>query len=213
LENRNMAPSSLKSPGNQAQYDSNLELLGNLTSVLTALEEGETAEVDACIRRAIAAVLERQKLVKIADASEAGWLTVSEYVGNAVALDEKDDRKINRAEPSALAKREKRFELKRSRGGKHGRGKYQNTGHNNGHERDVYFASQQLSQHVPQCPQYVAAPPPPPQYYAQYFDQQPQKQLGPCFHCYGPHMKNACPELRRKKLLAQQQIESQYAQQ
>ena len=47
-------------------------------------------------------IKERNRKIRIADSSEAGWLTVKHYERNAVALDLEDDKRIRAAEREAL---------------------------------------------------------------------------------------------------------------
>ena len=45
----------------------------------------------------------RQKLIKLADRSEAGWATVNKYVADPIADDSSDERRMRKAEKLALA--------------------------------------------------------------------------------------------------------------
>ncbi|KAJ8317960.1 LOW QUALITY PROTEIN: hypothetical protein KUTeg_003051 [Tegillarca granosa] len=47
---------------------------------------------------------QRQKLIKLADSSQLGWLTAEEYSLNAISEDSDDEKKIQRAENAALRK-------------------------------------------------------------------------------------------------------------
>ena len=49
-------------------------------------------------------IAQRQKLIKMADASELGWLVVNEYVTNPLASDSEDEKRIYKAEARATRK-------------------------------------------------------------------------------------------------------------
>ena len=49
-------------------------------------------------------ITHRQKLIKMADASELGWRVVSEYVSNPLATDSDDEKRIYKAEARASRK-------------------------------------------------------------------------------------------------------------
>ena len=46
----------------------------------------------------------RQKLLKMADASDTGWKVVMEYKTNPLASDSEDEKRMNRAETRAAKK-------------------------------------------------------------------------------------------------------------
>ena len=49
----------------------------------------------------------RQKIIKLADNSEAGWLAVKEYQTEELASDSVDKKRIKKAQERALKKRNK----------------------------------------------------------------------------------------------------------
>ena len=60
-------------------------------------------------------LVHRQKVIKLADRSEAGWAVVEEYKGNDLANDSEDERRMEKAEGKAkkkLAKKRKRKETR-----------------------------------------------------------------------------------------------------
>ena len=50
---------------------------------------------------------QRNKLVKLADKSEAGWMAVDEYLADDLAEDSEDDKKIRSVQPRAAARKKK----------------------------------------------------------------------------------------------------------
>ena len=57
-------------------------------------------------------LIQRVRLIKIADRSEHGWATVAEYETDKLALDSEDEKRITRAEEEAQKKAIARKKLK-----------------------------------------------------------------------------------------------------
>jgi uncharacterized protein YdaU (DUF1376 family) len=79
---------------------------------LVDLEDSENQEVSALIPQlddslnaASKGIKRRNKLIRIADKSEAGWTAVDEYLSEIVASDSEDEKKIRAAEQRALKKK------------------------------------------------------------------------------------------------------------
>ena len=98
-----------KKKGNEEQYKSNSKVFQKLTEAESLLKK------DADLNRASTAaqskiaegkeILEhRQKVIKLADQSPFGWLTVSEYETNSLAQDSDDEKRIWKAEARAKRK-------------------------------------------------------------------------------------------------------------
>ena len=96
----------LKKKGNNKQFLFNAEVLDELKNIT---EELHFEDVDSALKttkRATKLVERRQKLIKLADKSDAGWLAVDEYESDELADDSADEKRIKKAQEKA-AKRKK----------------------------------------------------------------------------------------------------------
>ena len=112
---------TFKFSGNKKQFDFNIETLEHITQSLSFvdslkslvdLENPENHQVSALILKlddslnsASKAIKRRNKLIRIADKSEAGWAAVDEYLSDEVASGSEDEKKIRAAEQRALRKK------------------------------------------------------------------------------------------------------------
>ena len=102
----------LKSKGNQAQFDQQMEVLQFLEKTEEKIKAGKKEQALEAVNNAKDSVRKRVKLIKLADRSENGWSTVSEYLSDDMADDSADEKRINRAKAKAEAKRKKFYSNK-----------------------------------------------------------------------------------------------------
>jgi hypothetical protein len=223
---------SFKSAGNETQHRQNANIINYLTKALTSVENSNQDEARTYIRKGIKALMQRNKHVKIADQSPAGWAVIAEYTINELTESKKDDRRLKKAEATALAKKKQRFGEAYGRGFKgygrgYGRGRQAYQGNNAwgyGYQDQtvahtawpyqmpvnpphVYQAQHQF---VPAGPHYGPAVTAPAQQTAAPAQPHHNKPLGPCFFCGGSHLRNTCAILRQHMANTQSQIESNF---
>ena len=89
--------------GNGRNFKFNGQVLAKLVSLKDHLADlPPDSEAFSILHETIEILQERNRKVRIADWSEAGWLTVKHYESNPVSLSEDDDKKIHAAERQAL---------------------------------------------------------------------------------------------------------------
>ena len=175
--------------GNELNFYSNIDIVTFATKALTSLELGFPDQVDARLRELIKQALKQNKCIKMADNSPAGWGLVSEYLGNSLAEDAEDERKMKRAEVACEQKYKRKLEadLSKSKGRGAGRGRSE------AFEPIVGSGTAGSGEHAA----HTAGP-------------STGGKQGPCFHCAGPHMKINCPLLKEKSSEIQAKIEALY---
>ena len=95
----------LKKKGNNKQFLFNAEILDEL-DVIT--EELHSESIDSALKttkRVGKFIRKRQKLIKLADKSEEGWLAVDEYESDELADDSADEKRIKKAQEKAARKK------------------------------------------------------------------------------------------------------------
>lgn len=99
-----------KREGNKIQFLFNADVADIVKQAAWAVENNKEDYVLELLRDIDAKLKQRNKLIKLADSSEAGWETVRQYESNPIASDSEDESRIVRAETRALRKRKRNQE-------------------------------------------------------------------------------------------------------
>ena len=98
----------MKKKGNNKQFLFNAEILDELDELDVITEELHSEDTDSALKttkRVGKFIQKRQKLIKLADKSEAGWLAVDEYESDELADDSADEKRIKKAQEKAARKK------------------------------------------------------------------------------------------------------------
>ena len=95
-----------KKKGNERQYRHNEEVRLKVSDAASALSETPPAveKAKTLLEEGEKLIVDRQKLIRIADRSENGWATVDEYVEDELADNSDDEKRLNRADARASKK-------------------------------------------------------------------------------------------------------------
>jgi hypothetical protein len=214
-------PTSFASKGNEQQADSMLDIIDDLHYAKLANANKRHDEVDEYVDKAIMALLERVRLIKIADQHPQGWAFIREYLGTGYGKDEAFERKLRAAEVSLETKLKRKYE---GCGGRGKRGTACGRYDNNGGQHEAYSQSSIFQIVNPASAggsgasattQYVQVPVKSSAAARGFVhNSKPNngggKPLGPCYHCLGPHLVVNCPQLAEQTTEVQTQIEGSF---
>ena len=97
-----------KKKGNEEQFKHNTKVLSqmkeaddHLAKDMDQLTEQNVLNCREALSQGMTIVQQRQKMIKLADSSDAGWLVVHEYVSNPLADNSDDEKRIFKAQSRA----------------------------------------------------------------------------------------------------------------
>ncbi|XP_022107128.1 uncharacterized protein LOC110988160 [Acanthaster planci] len=93
--------------GNRTQFEFNEKIAQSIEAAKKLFQENSSAAAQESLTDAVAELRKRNKLIRLADKSEAGWAAVDEYVSDELADDSEDEKRIRSAQSRALAKRKR----------------------------------------------------------------------------------------------------------
>ena len=120
IEQMNHESYVFKRKGNEEQFKVNTKIANKMKEAKSLLTDQDNNENTTGAMRSINEGLEilthRQKLIKLADQSENGWRTVTEYETHSLADDSEDEKRIIRAENKAARKMktDKKFKTRKT---------------------------------------------------------------------------------------------------
>ena len=93
-----------KSKGNQQQLEHCLKVLEKLEDATTLLDNNAVGSAKRKLEEGTDIIQKRIKAIEIADKSDYGWATVSEYLSDELASDTEDEKRLYRSEKRAEKK-------------------------------------------------------------------------------------------------------------
>ena len=99
-----------KFKGNKRQYDFNSDILERVKVAIDLIEKRKESKALKSLDKVVEALNGRNKLIRMADKSQAGWDIVEEYLTDELASDSGDEKRIRQAEARALKKKKTNVE-------------------------------------------------------------------------------------------------------
>ena len=109
LEKRKV-PREFRSKSCQWQWEVNQDILEKVESAKKELNRStpRVSRAESKLEEGIDLLNDRNKMIIIADTTEGGWATVAEYCQKDIPSDSEDDRRIKKADVSALKKKQQK---------------------------------------------------------------------------------------------------------
>ena len=101
LKRRDERQVKFSKKGHEVQYEFNNEVLEAIEAIQDGLERQHTTKAKKLLEELAKKVSHRNKLIKIADRSKFGWLTVAEYQKDQLAEDSDDEKRLKTSEKMA----------------------------------------------------------------------------------------------------------------
>ena len=179
-----------KKKGNEKQYKFNEKVKDKMeaASKFLSMMPPAVEKAKEALQEGEKLILARQKLIRIADRSEYGWATVTEYEEDEVADGSDDEKRIYKAELRAGRKvKTSKAKLRRN--------------YRSSSIKDWIWRSEWQPQHGSTCNNMAQMSQPSSTTGVRPIMVKPEFSLGPCFECgMMGHIKKSCPDLMMQNL-------------